>query len=70
MEKIDWNNDTIVEHARKYFDKYVSARNSQDAFHRGNTIYQSPLDDPCFLDMHDIFIADLAHDYEEFFKQV
>lgn len=50
MDKIKLINDIEVKSARKYFDKYVSTRNPRDASHRDNIMYQSPLDNPCFLD--------------------
>lgn len=65
MDKIEWENKTKVEQARKFFDRYVSAWNPRPASHRNNPVYHPQHDDPCLLNTTQILAIDPSHDYEE-----
>lgn len=70
MDKFNWDNNTELDKAREFFDKFVITWNPLAKNQRNNTIFWSPHDDPWLLDMTKIFFVHPSEDYEELVNHV
>jgi len=70
MERLDWSNDCDLQHAKRFFDNYVTAWNPREIHHRNIMVPRSLNDDPCLLNTDQIFSCNPHNDYEELLNRV
>ena len=64
MERLDWSNDCDFQHAKRFFDNYVTAWNPRE-IHRCNIMVPRSLnDEPCLLNTNYIFSCNPHNDCE------
>ncbi|KAH9305362.1 hypothetical protein KI387_009766 [Taxus chinensis] len=67
---MDWEDTTVIEATKQYFDKFVSAWNPRPACNRLDFVRRSLLDDPCLLDTTKILSSSPNSDLEELLNRV
>ena len=55
MERLDCSNDCDLQHAKRFFDNYVTTWNQREIHHRNIMVPRSLNDDPFLLNTDQIF---------------
>lgn len=70
MERLYWSNGSDVKLVKRFFYKYVTAWNPRDIHRHNIMVPQSLNDDPCLLNIGQIFSYNPHNDYEELLNHV
>jgi len=70
MEILDWSNSSDVQLAKIFFNKYVTSWNPRDLNCRNIMVPRSLNDDPCLLNVGQIFSSNPHNDYKELLNRV
>ena len=65
MDSLEWGDDVALEHAKNYFENFVTTWNPHAIHMQTLGFHHSIINDPCSLGSTSIFTENHLDDYEE-----